>query len=84
MEDWQRDVLINDYLRVIDHNGHIIISATSPDNAMAIQEVIKTIRHDKRKPVIMCPFKFGCGKFAPKKSVLSVLQERIDGGVKND
>ena len=76
MQDWQIAVLNSDNIRVDQdqYTGYrLVIRKTDEKNRMSIPEIVATIRHSKRKPVIMCledPFR---GMFADRKEVLDIL-----------
>ena len=76
MQEWQMAVLNSEYLRVDqdEYTGYrLVIRKTDRDHRMSIPEIVATIKHTKRKPVIMSqddPFR---GMFADRKEVLDVL-----------
>ena len=75
MEDWQIAVLNNEDIRVDQDAStgyRLVIRETTRDRRMTVPEVVATVRHSNRKPVIMMPGR-DYGKFAPKKEVLSQL-----------
>jgi hypothetical protein len=81
MQDWQIAVLNSDDLRVDQDSStgyRLIVRRTDKEHRMPIQEVIATIRHSSRKPVIMCTDDILRGMFAPKKEVLEILTSRED------
>ena len=76
MQDWQIAVLNSDNIRVDQdqYTGYrLVIRKTDEKNRMSIPEVVATIRHSKRKPVIMCPDEPLRGMFADRREVLDVL-----------
>ena len=75
MEDWQIAVLNSEDIRVDQDAStgyRLVIRETTKDRRMTVPEVVATVRHSNRKPVIMMPGR-DYGKFAPKKEVLSQL-----------
>ena len=76
MQDWQIAVLNSEDLRV-DQNEYtgyrLVIRRTDRENRMSVPEIVATIRHTKRKPVIMCPDEPFRGMFADRREVLDVL-----------
>lgn len=80
MEDWQIAVLNSGNLRVDqdEHTGYrLVIRRTNEKNRMSIPEIVATIRHAKRKPVIMRPEDPFRGTFAEKREVLEVLMRMV-------
>lgn len=76
MEDWQIAVLNDRNIRVDQNQStgyRLIIRKTEEKNSMHVAEIIATIKHSTRKPVIMMPDDPMRGKFANKKEVLEVL-----------
>ena len=75
MEDWQIAVLNNEDIRVDQDAStgyRLVIRETTRDRRMTVPEVVATVRHSNRKPVIMMPGR-DYGKFADRKEVLSQL-----------
>jgi hypothetical protein len=75
MEDWQIAVLNSGNIRVDQDEStgyRLVIRATTPEMRMTVPEVVATVRHSNRKPVIMMPGR-DYGKFALKKEVISQL-----------
>ncbi len=75
MEDWQIAVLNSQDIRVDQDAGtgyRLVIRETTRDRRMTVPEVVATVRHSNRKPVIMMPGR-DYGKFADRKEVLSQL-----------
>ena len=75
MEDWQIAVLNSEDIRVDQDEStgyRLVIRKTTKDRRMTVPEIVATVRHSNRKPVIMMPGR-DYGKFAPKKEVLSQL-----------
>ena len=75
MEDWQIAVLNNEDIRVDQDAStgyRLVIRETTKDRRMTVPEVVATVRHSNRKPVIMMPGR-DYGKFADRKEVLSQL-----------
>ena len=75
MEDWQIAVLNSEDVRVDQDEStgyRLVIRKTTKDRRMTVPEIVATVRHSNRKPVIMMPGK-DYGKFAPRKEVLSQL-----------
>ena len=75
MEDWQIAVLNSEDIRVDQDAStgyRLVIRETTRDRRMTVPEVVATVRHSNRKPVIMMPGR-DYGKFAPRKEVLSQL-----------
>ena len=76
MRDWQIAVLNSGNIRVDQdqYTGYrLVIRRTDTDHRMSVPEIVATIRHSKRKPVIMCPDEPFRGMFADRKEVLDVL-----------
>ena len=76
MQDWQIAVLNSENIRVDQdqYTGYrLVIRKTDRKIRMSVPEIIATIRHSKRKPVIMCPDEPFRGMFADRKEVLDVL-----------
>ncbi|MBQ3685328.1 MAG: hypothetical protein II933_02880 [Candidatus Methanomethylophilaceae archaeon] len=76
MQDWQIAVLNSENIRVDQdqRTGYrLVIRKTDRLNRMTVPEIVSTIRHSKRKPVIMCPEDPLRGMFADRKEVLDVL-----------
>ena len=81
MKDWQIAVLNSGNIRVDQdqHTGYrLVIRKTDEKNRMSIPEVVATVKHSKRKPVIMCPDEPFKGMFAEKKEVLEVLMSTTE------
>ena len=75
MEDWQIAVLNSGDIRVDQDAStgyRLVIRETTRDRRMTVPEVVATVRHSNRKPVIMMPGR-DYGKFADRKEVLSQL-----------
>lgn len=75
MEDWQIAVLNSEDIRVDQDAStgyRLVIRETTRDRRMTVPEVVATVRHSNRKPVIMMPGR-DYGKFADRKEVLSQL-----------
>ena len=79
MEDWQLAVLNTEYIR-IDQNPstgyRLVVRVTDSLHSMTIPDIVETIRHSKRKPVIMYPDDPMRGMFADRGQVLDVLMAR--------
>ena len=76
MQDWQIAVLNSENIRVDQDQytgSRLVIRKTDRKNRMSVPEIVATIRHSKRKPVIMCPDEPFRGMFADRKEVLDVL-----------
>jgi len=76
MQDWQLAVLNSENIRVDQdqYTGYrLVIRKTDEKNRMSVPEIVSTIRHSKRKPVIMFPDQPMRGMFADRKEVLDVL-----------
>ena len=76
MQDWQLAVLNSENIRVDQdqYTGYrLVIRKTDREHRMSVPEVVATIRHSKRKPVIMCPEDPFRGMFADRREVLDVL-----------
>jgi len=76
MQDWQLAVLNSENIRVDQdqYTGYrLVIKKTDREHRMSVPEVVATIRHSKRKPVIMCPEDPFRGMFADRREVLDVL-----------
>ena len=74
--DWQIAVLNSENLRIDQdqYTGYrLVIRKTDEKNRMSVPEIVATIRHSKRKPVIMCPDEPFRGMFADRREVLDVL-----------
>ena len=81
MQDWQIAVLNSENIRVDQdqRTGYrLVIRKTDRLNRMTVPEIVSTIRHSKRKPVIMCPEDPLRGMFADRKEVLDVLMSTSD------
>ena len=79
MEDWQLAVLNDEHIRIDqspDTGYRLVIRKTDSKHDMMIQDVVETVRHSKRKPVIMYPDDPFRGMFADKQEVLAVLMAR--------
>ena len=76
MQDWQIAVLNSENIRVDQDQTtgyRLVIRKTDGKNRMSVPEIVATIRHSKRKPVVMCPDNPFRGMFADRKEVLDVL-----------
>ena len=76
MQEWQMAVLNSENIRVDQDQStgyRLVIRKTDPKNRMKVPEIVATIRHTSRKPVIMCPDDPFRGMFADRKEVLDVL-----------
>jgi len=76
MQDWQIAVLNSENIRVEQdqYTGYrLVIRKTDKENRMSVPEIVATVRHSKRKSVIMFPDEPFRGMFADKKKVLDVL-----------
>ena len=76
MRDWQIAVLNSENIRVDQDQStgyRLVIRRTDTDHRMPVPEIVATIRHSKRKPVIMCPDMPSKGMFADRREVLDVL-----------
>ena len=76
MRDWQIAVLNSENIRVDQdqYTGYRpVIRRTDTDHRMSVPEIVATVRHSKRKPVIMRPDMPSKGMFADRKEVLDVL-----------
>jgi len=76
MRDWQIAVLNSENIRVDQdqYTGYrLVIRRTDTDHRMSVPEIVATVRHSKRKPVIMHPDMPSKGMFADRKKVLDVL-----------
>lgn len=76
MEDWQIAVLNSENLRVDQDQGtgyRLVIRRTDREHRMTVPEVVATIRHSQRKPVIMDPEEPLRGMFADRREILDVL-----------
>ncbi|MBQ7978310.1 MAG: hypothetical protein IJ248_00940 [Candidatus Methanomethylophilaceae archaeon] len=51
----------------------LVIRKTDEKNRMSVPEIVATVRHSKRKPVIMLPDMPSKGMFADRREVLDVL-----------
>ena len=81
MQDWQIAVLNSENIRVDQdqRTGYrLVIRKTDRLNRMTVPEIVSTIKHSKRKPVIMCPEDPLRGMFADRKEVLDVLMSTSD------
>lgn len=81
MEDWQIAVLTSPHIRVDQSQAtgyRLTIRVASPEGAMPVDEVLATVRHSKRKPVIMRPDDPFKGMFASKADVMDILASRED------
>lgn len=76
MRDWQIAVLNSRNIRVDQDQStgyRLVIRRTDREHRMSVPEIVATIRHSKRKPVIMCPEDPLKGMFADRREVLDVL-----------
>lgn len=76
MQDWQIAVLNSENIRIDQDQStgyRLVIRKTDERNRMSVPEIVATIRHSKRKPVVMCPDNPFRGMFADRKEVLDVL-----------
>ncbi len=76
MQDWQIAVLNSENIRVDQDQStgyRLVIRKTDQKNRMSIPEIVATLKHSKRKPVIMCPENPLRGMFADRREVLDVL-----------
>lgn len=76
MQDWQIAVLNSENIRIDQDQStgyRLVIRKTDERNRMSVPEIVATIRHSKRKPVVMCPDNPFRGMFADRKKVLDVL-----------
>ena len=76
MQDWQIAVLNSENIRIDQDQStgyRLVIRKTDEGNRMSVPEIVATIRHSKRKPVVMCPDNPFRGMFADRKEVLDVL-----------
>ena len=81
MQDWQIAVLNSENIRVDQdqRTGYrLVIRKTDRLNRMTVPEIVSTIKHSKRKPVIMCPEDPLRGMFADRREVLDVLMSTSD------
>ena len=81
MQDWQIAVLNSENIRVDQdqRTGYrLVIRKTDRLSRMTVPEIVSTIKHSKRKPVIMCPEDPLRGMFADRKEVLDVLMSTSD------
>ena len=81
MQDWQIAVLNSENIRVDQdqRTGYrLVIKKTDRLNRMTVPEIVSTIKHSKRKPVIMCPDDPLRGMFADRREVLDVLMSTSD------
>ena len=76
MQDWQVAALNSENLRIDQDQStgyRLVIRKTDVKNRMSIPEIVATIRHTNRKPVIMCPDDPFRGMFADRREVLDIL-----------
>ena len=76
MRDWQIAVLNSGNIRVDQDQStgyRLVIRKTDEKNRMSVPEIVATVRHSKRKPVIMLPDMPSKGMFADRREVLDVL-----------
>ena len=76
MKDWQIAVLNSTNIRVDQDQStgyRLVIRKTDGKNRMSVPMIVATVKHSKRKPVIMCPDDPFRGMFAERKEVLEVL-----------
>lgn len=75
MEDWQKEVLLSPYITCYGEKP-MKIAKTSERNAMYTEQVYKMVKSYKNKIVIMNPDDPFRGKYAEKKAVLAILEQR--------
>ena len=76
MQDWQVAALNSENLRIDQDQStgyRLVIRKTDAKNRMSIPEIVATIKHTNRKPVIMCPDDPFRGMFADRREVLDIL-----------